>query len=80
MTIIKCIFFISLCFTSQLQHISILSFYLQSKAIFHQFRIENLSKECEKQRRTREKGEHEMTELEQMVQKKKNEVEELNTR
>lgn len=48
--------------------------------MFRQFRIENLTKECEKQRGTREKGEHEMTELEQVVQTKTNEVEELNTR
>lgn len=48
--------------------------------MFCQFRIETLSKECEKQRRTREKGEHEMTELEQVVQKKTNEVEELTTK
>lgn len=67
-------------YVSQKQHICILTFYLQLKAIFHQFRIENLSNECEKQRKTREKGEHEMTELEQVVQKKANEVEELNTR
>lgn len=48
--------------------------------MFCQFRIETLSKECEKQGRAREKGEHEMTELEQVVQKKTNEVEELTTK
>lgn len=39
-----------------------------------------MSKECEKQRQTREKSEHEMTELEQVVQKKTNEMEALNAR
>lgn len=39
-----------------------------------------MSKECEKQRQNRETDVHEVTELEQVVQRKKNEVDELNTR
>lgn len=57
-----------------------LSLYFLSKSNLHQFRIENLSKECEKQRQNRETDVHEVTELEQVVQRKKNEVDELNTR